>query len=788
MTPHPRRRGQNPVTPARLGWLFTITTLVLVSPSVLLLTARSAVGSPQAESPQATIYPTPICNPYCDVVLPIVMRESEAIGIDPPSSTPTTTRTPTLTTTPKDTVSPTPSPTATGTASPTSSPTGTQTPTVTESPSTPTGSPTGTPPTNTPSSTATATSTPTWTGTATSTPTRTQTPTVTPTRTPTGRVVVVSNGSFFTRTLGSRTTLYAVGEVQNNTTSSIEGAQIQLTVRDAGSTVLGVVRCGSRGEDICPAQPLRPGEKAPFKVLADMPAAYASHEMSVVDWRWSTGTSPRLEMENANEVDDSTYVPTLYFLGEVVNPAGASQNVTGIQVLFTLKNRDGKVINVATSGYWLIDEILRPGGRTPYLIQLQAPNIDYYAKQYLIIARTTGQPAPSGLTVDPRRVDDSQDSFVLGEVVNTTTGNVTAVKVIGTFYDTEHRVVNAARSWVQHSGTRILAPGEAAPFELRLLDDMPAYVTSPLAVRYLPSEVAPPPALAAGGVYTWTEPLFNSWVDVFGEVQNTTPSNIELAYVIGTFKDAAGRVVKAGSAPGLSLQPIAPGSKEPFALRLPHDPAQPLRFVTYTLAIDYRPTTNQAPSPSGITFQGHSARTYQETDAKKLEVLGQLRNASGAHVKILRLSATFYDAAGRVVNAGWTDVPRTIIEPGGTSPFRLQGLFYTEPVDHYELTANYVPSLVGPVTGLTCTVNTPTVSNGYLNASGSIHNNSASTISRVQALVSLVGDDEKIRGVEVAPVEGGEIPPGESRPFQVTFRRYYSGWTRYPCQGISDVN
>jgi hypothetical protein len=800
MTPHPDWRVQYTLSFAHLSRLLIAAGSIVVITALFLITAP-ALSSP---SPQMTgVAASPTATErllYYDVYLPAILRQSEVITvIQPtrtPSATPTPTHTPTATSTATATRTPQPTSTASGTATPTltSTPTGlvTATPTATGASPTPTHSPTGTPPTNTPTATATASPTITRTPTRTPTHTPTRTPTVTPTRTPTGQVVVLSNHSSFTRTLASTTYLFVVGEIQNNTSATIEQVQVQLTLRNTTGSPVAAVTCRQSGT-ICPDQPIRTGQKAPFKfkLVTDSLSGYDSYELAVSGWNWSSASPPSLQVANTSETVDAAS-QIRYFLGEVVNPAGTGTNVTQIQVIFTLYSA-GKVTNVVSSGQGLSTgpyfDVLQPGDRTPYKLELWGPNIDYDNEAWAVVAEKTSQPALPTLQV--QRVDDSQPGRVLGEVVNTSGSDVTAVKAVGTFYDAQHRVVNAAWNPIQQGSRRILAPGQAAPFLLSPVTGLPAYVTYALAVRYELSQVPAPPPLAASSVSVFTEPQYKLLVQVFGEVKNPTvsTSNIGDIWVIGTFYDAAGRVVNAGSQ-NIPIRAVAPGDRVPFFLPL-YLTSDTSRFITYTLAVDYQPTNSPAPSPLAVPVQGPGIYPYTDStdNTAKLDVLGEVLNRSGGNVKVNRIFVTFYDEAGNVANAGWGAPLRDLVEDGEPAPFHLElfdtGPFAGSPV----LRADYQPSSTGPTTGLTCIREAPAIRNGYLVISGQVRNDTNRSARDVQAVVTLY-NGEQVLGAERVPVQevGGAIPPGESRPFEVQFRRHYSGWTRDACQAVGDLN
>lgn len=174
------------------------------------------------------------------------------------------------------------------------------------------------------------TPTPTRTATPTSTHTPTQTATPTPIETPTADLLVLSNHSTYTSTLGTR---YFVGEVQNNGSSSVRfvritvdvfNAQGQLIATDFGFTVRSI---------------LAPGDKGCFKVLLfNEPEGMERYELSVEGS--ATTNSPRpLTITNFTEGPN----PNSYELvGQVRNDG--QESLQFVQIIGTLYDSDNVVI------------------------------------------------------------------------------------------------------------------------------------------------------------------------------------------------------------------------------------------------------------------------------------------------------------------------------------------------------------------------------------------------------------------------------------------------------------
>jgi hypothetical protein len=98
-------------------------------------------------------------------------------------------------------------------------------------------------------------------------------------------------------------------------------------------------------------------------------------------------------------------------------------------------------------------------------------------------------------------------------------------------------------------------------------------------------------------------------------------------------------------------------------------------------------------------------------------------------------------------------------------------------------------SSIGPTIGLNCITEPPTIRNGYLHLEGQIRNDTPRSARNMQVVTTLYAD-QQVLGAEQALVQEVDeiVPPGESRHFEVEFRRHFADWTHFACQAIGNLD
>ena len=142
---------------------------------------------------------------------------------------------------------------------------------------------------------------------------------------------------------------------------------------------------------------------------------------------------------------------------------------------------------------------------------------------------------------------------------------------------------------------------------------------------------------------------------VVGEVTNGSAYPVFNVTVSAAFYDASGGLIGAAEAPAL-LPQTSPTQNNPFKVRLSNAPAS---VSTYELALRW----------DELTAMGYDRVTVvsQEVDASNgIAVRGELRNDGSAPVSDIVVAASFYDAAGNIVDTYQGAAEVTNLGPGAT--------------------------------------------------------------------------------------------------------------------------
>jgi len=134
---------------------------------------------------------------------------------------------------------------------------------------------------------------------------------------------------------------------------------------------------------------------------------------------------------------------------------------------------------------------------------------------------------------------DDGNLHVFGEVVNSTSGNISRVKVVGSFYNTDDQVIDAGDVYAMLD---VVASGEAAPFDL-VLEDPPSTIdTYDLQVQYAITTSVP---LRLAIVSDQGSTADDGDYHVVGEVQNQRDFTVTSVRVVATFYNAEYDVIGA---------------------------------------------------------------------------------------------------------------------------------------------------------------------------------------------------------------------------------------------------
>ncbi len=193
-----------------------------------------------------------------------------------------------------------------------------------------------------------------------------------------------------------------------------------------------------------------------------------------------------------------------------------------------------------------------------------------------------------------------------------------------------------------------------------------------------PTPTPTPIPLTIQGLYVRTTRWGDVWI--LGEVVNDSGMDVEQVLVGGALLDERERVLATTSAP-TALTFLPKGEKAPFALRFE---AAPETFASYQVNI-----VRALPGFLGSYYLDLAVEEVQgEAEGYHTFFLdGAVRNLGSEDVVGVTLTATVYDALGRVIGAREGVPEHNVIPVGGVTQFHLEIQTFGGPVARWYIVA-----------------------------------------------------------------------------------------------------
>lgn len=162
------------------------------------------------------------------------------------------------------------------------------------------------------------------------------------------------------------------------------------------------------------------------------------------------------------------------------------------------------------------------------------------------------------------------------------------------------------------------------------------------------------------------------WANVVGEVRNDSPDETLMAVFINAkFYDSSGQLIHLARG---DVHNLRPGEKGPFRI-LVADPSISRDIANYTLSTELG-TVSMRDTPAalkiGITKQGLRERGVGSEPL--YQIIGNVTNMGNLTATSIIVTATFYDATGRMVDFDFTDTVPSGIPPGQSADFIIETL------------------------------------------------------------------------------------------------------------------
>ncbi|MEK7312363.1 MAG: FxLYD domain-containing protein [Chloroflexota bacterium] len=405
-----------------------------------------------------------------------------------------------------------------------------------------------------------------------------------------GSDLAVINTAFLPRSDGGWRLL---GEVANNSSTTVSSVSLQIEWFDASGTSLGSDTGYALTTNIVP------GETAPFIYsIYDTGLQLGSFTATITEFT-SVQDFPRAKVDVEHAVLTVDDFGDFHCTGELANNTSAPVTIGGLAAAVLDKN--GAL--VSADSYWAAIRHLEPGERTPFRISpvgfSGAVASDHSCHTYVDAETAEAIPPAAVAFVDANGDGDSGNDIhlyvdvlgsghLVGEMINN--GNEPlAVQLVAGLYDANGNVIDA-----DFAGPPVaLEPGQTLPFDF----------TTFSATNYnqaLRGQIA---SFVVKVDPFWTYPVFGQQVQLKSQngsaasdngvitetvdVLNDQSFNVDYAFVLATVTDPSGKVVGYGYT---STDPIAAGASVNVSVTVYVDPAlDPASLTVSVIAVAPKP-------------------------------------------------------------------------------------------------------------------------------------------------------------------------------------------------------
>jgi hypothetical protein len=155
---------------------------------------------------------------------------------------------------------------------------------------------------------------------------------------------------------------------------------------------------------------------------------------------------------------------------------------------------------------------------------------------------------------------------------------------------------------------------------------------------------------------------------IVGEVRNDSPNTIGEVDVRAMFYDSNGQLIDVADGGNAELSVLRPGERAPFFI-----PSVPTGFANYTLSPEIG-SSNAINKPAAfkVAIGDHGVVETESVQGIAYKIVGNVTNVSNRPSTYVTVIATFYDAAGKIIDY---KIGRTFpaeIPPGETAEFTFE--------------------------------------------------------------------------------------------------------------------
>lgn len=240
---------------------------------------------------------------------------------------------------------------------------------------------------------------------------------------------------------------------------------------------------------------------------------------------------------------------------------------------------------------------------------------------------------------------------------------------------------------------------------------------------------------------------------IIGEVRNTGSVPLEYVKVVATLYDGTDEVIGTESTYTI-LDVISPGGKAPFEMMTSDWEG----MTRYKLQLQ----SSEGDLPEAlVSVASHRDRI----DGDYYHIVGEVKNESTAPAEYVKVIATLYDEADKVVGVTASYTVLDVIPPGGRSPFELTTDHWNK-ADHYELQVQASPGDLGRQ-DIAVKSHKSSLDGNYMSILGEVQNTGLTEAEYVKVIVTFYASDGTVAGVAYTYTELDTIPAGGTSPFEI---------------------
>lgn len=206
----------------------------------------------------------------------------------------------------------------------------------------------------------------------------------------------------------------------------------------------------------------------------------------------------------------------------------------------------------------------------------------------------------------------------------------------------------------------------------------------------------------------------------------------------------------------------------------------PEPVATPTEEPDPSPTATPAPG-DGEGVEVLSDNSFED-DIHYTHVVGEVRNDTGGPVEFVRINATFYDKAGKVVGTDFTYTSLDTVPRGGKSPFEVIAEV-EETFDRYSLAVEWDEADAEAPGGLKVLSSSDFEDDlDFYHIVGEVKNTSQGRLKFVKVIATLYDKAGDVVGTDYTYTSPENLNAGQKAPFELTFLQGKPSGSTYRLQ------